>query len=56
MATSSITKTFVIKDDEAYTRFMKLQDEPVADKPRKASNRLEEGIERLKQFSFHSKN
>lgn len=55
MATSSITKTFVIKDNEAYERFMKLQEEPVAEKPRKTSTRLEEGLELLKQFSFHSK-
>lgn len=56
MATSSITKTFTIKDSEAYTRFMKLQEEPVAEQPRQTTKRLEEGIEKLKQFSFHSKN
>lgn len=52
MATSSITKTFVIKNQEAYERFMKLQKEPVMEKPRLKSNRLEEGIEKLEQFSF----
>ncbi len=55
MATSSITKTFTIKDNEAYVRFMKLQEEPVTEQPRQATKRLEEGIEKLKQFSFHSK-
>lgn len=55
MATSSITKTFIIKDNEACVRFMKLQEEPVAEQPRRDTKRLEEGIEKLKQFSFHSK-
>lgn len=55
MATSSITKTFVLKDKEAYQRFIKLQEQPVTEKPRQPSNRLEEGVEKLKQFSFHSK-
>lgn len=55
MATSSITKTFTIKDNEAYIRFMKLQEEPVAEQPHQSTKRLEEGIEKLKQFSFHSK-
>lgn len=55
MATSSITKTFTIKDNEAYIRFMKLQEEPVAEQPHRSTKRLEEGIDKLKQFSFHSK-
>lgn len=55
MATSSITKTFTIKDNEAYVRFMKLQEEPAEEPPRHVSKRLEEGIEKLKQFSFRSK-
>lgn len=55
MATSSITKTFTIKDSEAYIRFMRLQEEPVIEQPRQTTKRLEEGIEKLKQFSFHSK-
>lgn len=52
MATSSITKTFVIKNPEAYERFMKLQEESVIDNLQSKGNRLEEGIEKLEQFSF----
>lgn len=55
MATSSITKEFVIRDEATYKRFMKLQEKPVNEKPRPESNRLEEGIEKLRQFSFRSK-
>jgi len=55
MATSSITKEFVIRDETTYERFMKLQEESVNEKPRPESNRLEEGIEKLKQFSFRGK-
>lgn len=56
MATSSITKEFVIKNQEAYERFMKLQENPTSEQPLKKNNRLEEGIELLKQFSFRSNN
>lgn len=55
MATSSITKKFIIKDSEAYKRFVEIQDESVQERPQHTSNRLEEGLEKLKQFSFHSK-
>lgn len=55
MATSSITKKFIIKDRDAYSRFIKLQEEPFTEKPRTISNRLEEGNKKLKQFSFHLK-
>lgn len=55
MPTSSITKEFIIRDESTYERFMKLQEEPVHEKPRPESNRLEKGIEKLKQFSFRSK-
>lgn len=53
MATSSITKKFIVKDMITYTHFMKMQKEPVINK-QPISNRLEEGQELLKQFSFRS--
>lgn len=52
MATSSILKTFEIKSPEAYERFLKIQEEPVKEIERPQSNRYEEGLEKLKQFSF----
>lgn len=52
MATASITEDFIIEDKAVYERFLKLQDEPVVEVARPYSNRLEEGIEKLKQFSF----
>lgn len=48
MATSSITKEFVIRDEATYERFIKLQEEPVNEKPRPKSNRLEEGYREIK--------
>lgn len=53
MATSSITKNFILKDKIAYTNFMKMQKEPVINNI-PINNRLEEGEELLKQFSFRS--
>lgn len=52
MATSSITDNFIIEDKEVYKRFLKLQEESVVEEATPYSNRLEEGIEKLKQFSF----
>lgn len=52
MATSSILKTFEIKTPEAYERFVKIQEEPVIEEQKSQNNRYEEGLEKLKQFSF----
>lgn len=52
MATSSILKTFEIKTPEAYDRFIKLQEEPAEERKHSSIDRLEEGLEALKQFSF----
>ena len=52
MATSSLTKRFIVNDMEAYERLLELQDDTVElpDLPEK--NILEEGQEKLKEFSF----
>lgn len=54
MATSSITKEFVIKDAEAYLQMMN----EISDKPDRTvktikSSNIERGKELLKQFLFH---
>lgn len=51
MATSSITKTFIIKDDEACERLIKALNEPT---PKKIeTNYYEEGKKKLAQYFGH---
>ena len=54
MATSSMTKEFVIKNEEALERLLKSLEEAEGNNTReyKKSPSLEKGEEKLKQFSF----
>jgi hypothetical protein len=51
MATSSITKKFVIKDDKACDKLIKVINEPSKRKePIKSSNKYDEGKKKLAQY------
>lgn len=52
MATSSITKDFIIKDKEVYLNFKNELEKPMKKKKIKTSY-LEEGKKALERFSFH---
>ena len=49
MATSSITKTFKIKDDEAMERYLKIMEEPAKPLPKDKSFSLEKEVDKLKK-------
>ena len=52
MATSSITKTFIIKDDKTCEKLIKAMNEPRTTKVIK-TNSYEEGKEKLKSYFGH---
>ena len=49
VATSSITKTFKIKDDEAMERYLEIMEAPAKPLPKKKVSSLEEGKQQLKK-------
>lgn len=52
MATSSLTKEFIIEDIETYEKLIALQDDVVSLPELPEENILEEGLKKLKEFSF----
>ena len=50
MATSSITKEFVIRDDKACDRLIKVLSQPSKRKKPNSPNRYEEGKKKLAQY------
>jgi hypothetical protein len=49
VATSSITKTFKIKDDEAMERYLEIMEAPAKPLPKKKVSSLEEGKRQLRK-------
>ena len=52
MATSSITKQFVVKDPKAFERLIKESTKPIDIKPAQRTLSLDRGREALRQFTI----